>query len=187
MAPNETQWTCERVEASLSDYLDRLLEPGERHGFDAHLAGCLRCAPLVKRVSGVVAELHRLEPLEAPPGLFYNILDQTLGPRAEKKGWRAWLSWARPVWQPRFAYGALTLALTLAVLTQALGIELRKPKLADLKPVNLYRAADRRAHLIYARGAKFFTDLRVVYEIQSRLRPETCTAHVADHAMITQL
>jgi hypothetical protein len=36
----------------------------------------------------------------------------------------------------------------------------------------MYRAADRRAHIIYARGTKFVTDLRVVYEIQSRLRPE---------------
>ncbi len=165
-------WTCEQIEGRLSDYLDRLLDRGERSGFEAHVAGCPRCAPLVERVGRLVDHMHRLEPLEAPPHLVANILDQTLGPRAQKRGWRAWLGWLRAVWQPRFAYGAVSVLITCAVLFQALGIAWRKPTLADLSPVNLYRAVDRRAHLIYARGSKFVTDLRVVYEIQSRLRPE---------------
>jgi len=165
-------WTCEQIEARLSDYVDRLLEPGERSGFEAHVAACARCAPLVERIARLVDHMHRLEPLEAPPRLLSNILDQTLGPRAQKQGWRAWVGWLRPVWQPRFAYGAVSVVIVFAVLSQALGIQWRKPTLADVNPVNLYRAADRRAHLIYARGSKFVTDLRVVYEIQSRLRPE---------------
>lgn len=165
-------WNCEQVEGRLSDYVDRLLDAGERNGFEAHVAGCARCAPLVKRVSGLVAEMHRLEPLEAPSRLLHNILNQTLGPRAQGQSWRAWLDWLRPVWQPRFAYGAATVLVTLVVLFQALGIQWRRPTLADLNPANIYRGADRRAHLIYARGTKFITDLRVVYEIQSRLRPE---------------
>jgi anti-sigma factor RsiW len=165
-------WTCEHIEEHLSDYVDRLLEPGERSGFDAHVAGCARCARLVESVGGLVGHMHRLEPVEVPPRLVANILDKTLGPRAKKRGWRAWLAALRPIWQPRFAYGAVSVAITLLVVSQALGIQWRKPTLADLSPVNMYRAADRRAHLIYARGSKFVTDLRVVYEIQSRLRPE---------------
>jgi len=42
--------------------------------------------------------------------------------------------------------------------------------MADLHPVNIYRNANSRAHVAYARGTKFFSDLRVVNEIQSRLR-----------------
>src|SRR5262245_16111936 len=165
-------WSCEQIEARLTDYIDRLLDADERSAFDRHISTCPRCAPLVQRVSRLVAELHRLEPLEVPPALIPAILEQTLGPRGKKAGWRALLDWLRPVWQPRFAYGAVSLLVTVAVLFQALGIEWRKPALADLNPVNIYRAADRRAHLIYARGVKFVTDLRVVYEIQSRVRPE---------------
>jgi anti-sigma factor RsiW len=165
-------WNCEQIEGRLSEYVDGLLEAGESREFEAHVAGCARCAPLVKSVSVAVAGMHRLEPLEAPPRLLYNILDQTLGPRAKKEGFQAWLRWLRPVWQPRFAYGAVTVVVTISVLFQALGFQWRKSTLAELSPVNLYRAADRRAHLIYARGSKFVTDLRVVYEIQSRLRPE---------------
>ncbi len=165
-------WTCELIEAHLSDYLDRLLEAGERSAFEAHAAACPRCAPLVKSVQSLVTGLHRLEPIEAPPRLAVSILDQTLGPRAKKEGFRAWLAWLQPVWQPRFVYGAVSVLVTLAVLLQALGVQWRKPAMADLNPVNIYRGADRRAHLVYARGVKFVTDLRVVYEIQSRLRPE---------------
>ena len=39
---------------------------------------------------------------------------------------------------------------------------------AELHPANVLRAANRQAHLTYARGVKFVNDLRVVYEIQSR-------------------
>jgi hypothetical protein len=61
--------------------------------------------------------------------------------------------------------------LTVMLRAQARCIQLRKPTLADLNPVNLYRSADRQAHLAYAKGSKFVGDLRVVYEIKSRLEP----------------
>lgn len=166
-------WNCEQVEASLSDYLDRLLAAEERRGFEAHVRGCAHCTPLVARVAGLVRAMHGLEPVEPPMGLERRILDATLGPRTQKQSWRAWFGWARFVWQPKFAYGALTLIITAAVISQAVGIQWRKPTLADLNPVNMYRTADRNVHLLYARGTRFLTDLRVVYEIQSRLRPET--------------
>ncbi len=39
--------------------------------------------------------------------------------------------------------------------------------------MNVYRNADRQAHLVYARGSKFVSDLRVVYEIQARFRQDS--------------
>src|SRR5262249_43267893 len=48
------------------------------------------------------------------------------------------------------------------------GFNWKKPRAADLSPVNVYRVADSQAHLVYAPSAKFASDLRVVYEIQSR-------------------
>ncbi len=166
-------WTCLQIEERLSDQLDRLLDAAEEREFSAHVGSCPRCTALVVQVSGLVGELHRLEPEELPPRLVYNILDQTLGPRAEKKGWRAWLRWLWPVPQPRFALGAVTVLVTFSILFQTLGIHPTKLTLSDLNPVNVYRAADRHAHLLYARGVKFVNDLRVVYEIQSRLGPDT--------------
>jgi hypothetical protein len=58
------------------------------------------------------------------------------------------------------------------VLMTACGFSWRKPKLSELSPTNVYRNADRQAHLVYARSTKFVSDLRVVYEIQSRLKED---------------
>jgi len=166
-------WTCEQVEARLSEYLDGLLTPPERSDLEAHARDCVQCAPMLSSVAGLVRSLHDMEPLEEPPLLVAHILDRTLGPRQARRSWRwifGWFDWLR---QPRLAYGAACVALTLAAVLPALGFSWRAPRLRDLNPVNMYRAADRRTHLLYARGSKFVSDLRVVYEIQTRLRPET--------------
>ena len=163
-------WTCDQVEERLSEYLDELLPAAERSEFATHVESCARCAALVSQVSQLVAGMQRLEAVEPPALLAERILDCTLGPRAAK---RAWYRWFEPVWQPRFALGALTVLATFSILLHAAGVQAQRPFLAALNPVNLYRNVDRRAHLIYARGAKFVNDLRLVYEIQSRLQPET--------------
>ena len=163
-------WTCEQTEARLSDYLDGALVGAERAAFDAHVNGCERCTPLVASVSHLVSGMHSIEQLEAPPRLVYAILDKTLGPRETVTGWRAVLAWTRGMASMRFAYGALSVAATFVILVTSSGFNWRKPKLADLQPATIYRNADRQAHLVYARGTKFVNDLRVVSEIQSRLR-----------------
>ena len=165
-------WTCEQNELRMSDYVDRLLEPHELREFAEHLEACARCSALAARVASLVAGMQRLDTLEPPPQLVRNILDQTIGPRPERRSWRAWLDWLSPAWQPRFAMGALSVVITFAVVSQALGIQPTQISLSDLNPVNVYHQANRRAHLLYARSVKFINDLRVVYEIQSRLQPE---------------
>jgi anti-sigma-K factor RskA len=166
-------WTCEQTEARLSDYLDGALVGAERAEFEAHVGECERCAPLVAHVSQLLSGMRSMEQLEAPPRLVYAILDKTLGPRDTATGWRAVLGWIQGVASIRFAYGALSVAGTLVILLSAAGFSWRKPKLADLQPANIYRNADRKAHLVYAQGTKFVNDLRVVSEIQSRLRQDS--------------
>ncbi len=165
-------WTCEQTEARLSDYLDGVLNPAELAEFTAHVPSCARCAPLVASVSDLLTGLHGMEQIAEPPRLVYSILDKTLGPREALTGWRWILGWVRGVASIRFAYGALSVAATLILLVTAAGFNWRHPKLADLQPATIYRNVDRTAHLAYGRSAKFVNDLRVVNEIQSRLREE---------------
>jgi anti-sigma factor RsiW len=165
-------WSCEQTEARLSDYLDGALTAAEQSAFDVHVNGCQRCTPLVASVSHLLTGLHAMEQLEAPPRLVYSILDQTLGPREAATGWGAVLGWVRGISSIRFAYGGLSVAATLIIFVTASGFNWHHPKLADLQPANMYRNADRQAHLVYARSTKFVSDLRVVNEIQSRMRED---------------
>jgi anti-sigma-K factor RskA len=166
-------WTCELTEARLSDYLDGLLSPDDRHAFDMHVNACEHCVPLVAGVSHLLTDLHSLEQIEPPPRLITAILNQTIGPRETKKGWRAAFGWVNALASARFAYSAVSLVATLLILLTASGFSLRKLKLADLAPVNVYRTAERQAHRVYAQSTKFVSDLRVVYEIQSRLNKDS--------------
>jgi hypothetical protein len=113
-----------------------------------------------------------MEQIEAPPRLVYSILDKTLGPRETLAGWRAILGWVRGVASVRFAYGALSVAATLIIFVTAAGLNWRHPKLADLQPATIYRKANSTVHVAYGSSVKFVNDLRVVNEIQSRLRDE---------------
>jgi hypothetical protein len=162
-------WTCEQIEARLSDYLDGALAGAERTEFAAHAKECARCAELVESVAHLVSGMHSMEQLEAPPRLVYAILDKTLGPRETATGWRVLLGWLQGMASARFAYGALSVAGSFIILVTATGFNWRKPKLADLQPSVIYRKAGNKAHLMYAQGTKFVNDLRVVSEIQSRL------------------
>jgi anti-sigma factor RsiW len=158
-------WTCEQTEARLSDYLDGLLQPAEHAAFDLHVNSCARCTPLVASVSHALNGLHKLEQVEPSPRLINSILTVTQGPQT----WRNAKRWLRSLQSPRFVYSAVSVAATIVVLLTASGFNWRKPKFTDLAPATIYRNADREVHLVYARGTKFVSDLRVVYEIQSRI------------------
>ena len=158
-------WTCEQTEARLSDYLDGLLQPAEQAAFDLHVNTCERCTPLVASVSHVLGGLHKLEQIEPSPRLVNSILTVTQGPQT----WRNAKRWLRSLQSPRFVYSAASVAATIVLLLTATGFNWRKPKLADLAPATLYRNANSQAHIMYARSTKFVSDLRVVYEIQSRM------------------
>jgi anti-sigma factor RsiW len=161
-------WTCEQTEARLSDYLDGFLQPAEQAAFDLHVNTCERCTPLVASVSNVLGTLHKLEPVEPSPQLVNSILTATLGPQS----WRNAKRWLRNLQSPRFVYSAVSVAATLFVVLWASGFSLRKQKLAELAPATIYHKADSQVHRAYARTTKFVSDLRVVYEIQSRLRQD---------------
>jgi anti-sigma factor RsiW len=173
-------WNCTATEERLTDYLDGVLTREEAAAFSAHTAGCAACSKMVSRVRTLVSRMEEIEPLDPPVHLNARILDATLGPRTQAPDWRKWFDWVSVVWQPRFGMGVATVAASFAVLFHAFAPAGRKVTLADMNPMAVARTANRQAHLTYARGVKFVNDLRVVYEIESRLgsQPEPETAPV---------
>jgi anti-sigma factor RsiW len=169
-------WNCTLTEERLIDFLDAQLSREEAAAFSAHTARCVRCSELVARIGGLVRRIERLEPLEVPPHLSARILDATLGPRVPKHGLERWFAWVPALWQPRMVMGMATVAASVIIVLHTAGLTPGKLKRADLNPANLFRTANRQAHLTYARGVRFVNELRVVYEIQSRLQPEPVPA-----------
>jgi hypothetical protein len=127
----------------------------------------------VAEVRGLVTRMQKLEPLAAPPMLVTRIVNATIGPQKRSAGWKNVLAWRPAVWQPRFALGLVTVAATILILMYTAGFTPTRWKHADLSPATVLRTANRQAHLTFAKSAKFVNDLRVVYEIQTRLQPET--------------
>ena len=167
------EWNCTLTEDRLSDYLDGTLSGEEAAAFEGHAATCAKCAKLVADVRGLVTRMQKLEPLAAPPMLVTRIVNATIGPQKQSAGWKNVLAWHRAVLQPRFALGLVTVAATILILMYTAGFTPTRWKHADLSPATVLRTANRQAHLTFAKSAKFVNDLRVVYEIQTRLQPET--------------
>ena len=88
-----------------------------------------------------------------------------------KPGWRERLAaFLRPTVHPRLVYTVAMSIFSLSMLVNVAGINLRDLNLRDLNPRLWAYQASRNGHLLYARAEKFYYDLRVVYEIESRIR-----------------
>jgi anti-sigma factor RsiW len=161
-------WNCEQTEDRLLDALDGTLSAAERGEMEQHTAGCARCVALVASVRQTVASLQQMEAVEPAPWLVPKIIERTSGTKPVR---RRKLSWLDFMTQPRFAMGLVAVLITFSIVFRALSGG-APAGLASVNPLEFYRQADRRAHLVYARGVKFFSDLRVVYEIQSRFQPQ---------------
>jgi hypothetical protein len=163
-------WTCDHVEERLIDYLDGLLQGSERAAFEEHVEKCEQCAPLLASVTQLVKGMHAMEQVEPPARLIYSILDKTLGPRETVSGWQAVKNFLNGLASPKFAYGAASVMATCLILVGASGFSFNKPKLTDLRPAAVLQQAERKLVHGYVSSRKYVSDLRVVYEIQSRLR-----------------
>src|ERR1700722_9105201 len=166
------EWNCTLTESRLSDYLDGTLTREEAAAFSAHAATCADCAKLVAAVSGLVTQMRGIEPVAVPSTLATRIINATSGPRKETSSWKNWFAWSPALLHPRFLMGVGTVAATVLILLYTTAGSPVHWKHADLSPATVLRTANRQAHLTFAKSAKFVNDLRVVYEIQTRLQPE---------------
>ena len=162
-------WDCTESDKHLSEYLEGFTSAEETAAFSAHIDQCADCAALVARVGGAVRMLRATQAVDVSPQLFRKIIDGTSGTRETGRGWRHWVRPARIWWQPQFAMGALTIAASFLIIFHAANSSRSEQGFATLNPVNFLRAADRQLHLTYAHTAKFVNNMRLVYEIESRL------------------
>lgn len=164
---------CSDVEILLADYVDGTLRGDAASALEAHLAGCSACTELAQDAAGAVAFMERAAVAQAPPELVTRILFEiTAGPSRAviKPSWgRRWFGrWLEPILHPRFAMGMAMTVLSFAMIGRFTNVRQLTP--ADLDPVKVWTAAEDRVARWYNRGVKYYESLRVVYEIQTRLK-----------------
>lgn len=166
---------CADFEILLCDYVDGTLHGAQKSAVEAHLAECQACAEFVQDAAGAVAFMERAAVVEPPPELVTRILFQL--PVAKQKESMSKSLWSRfrtrwldPVLQPRFAMSMAMTLVSFAMLARFTGIEVRQLKPSDLNPVTVWAAVEDKAMRTWERGMKYYDSLRLVYEIQTRLK-----------------
>ncbi len=169
---------CTDIDALLCDYVDGALGGAERAQVDEHVRGCEACATALEDARAAVAFMDGAADVEVPDQLVTRILYRTYGEKparaaAEDEAGGGWLAWLhglfRPVLAPRFAMGMAMTILSFSMIGRMAGIPQRPLTAADLEPGQIWAAIDNKAHRTYDRFVKYVDNLRLVYEIQSRL------------------
>jgi hypothetical protein len=169
---------CLDLEVLLCDYLDGTLPEGQKTELERHLSACAGCAGLARDAAVAVEFMGRAAAVEPPPELITRIL-YSLPPARQARarqpgGIRKWFSHlVQPMLQPRFAMGFAMTILSFSMLGRFAGIQLRQLSPKDFNPAAVWQGIDDRLHRAWDRSIKFYESLRVVYEIQSRIREWT--------------
>lgn len=157
------------IENLASDYLESQLDAAQRVTVEAHLRDCAPCRELIGDLEHALALTRAAEDREPAPWLISKIMLATVGER--KPTWKERLvAFFRPSPQPRVAYAIAMAIFSISVIVNAAGVNLRNVTVADLNPKTWFYQANRSGQLLYARAEKFYYDLRIVYEIESRFR-----------------
>ena len=191
---------CGLWETLLADALDGMLRTEDEATFSGHMAGCAACTAMFEeaRRGREWLEFLAAEP-EVPGGLLDKILAQT-GPGQTAgfglvkdddlvaatpggiplaKGRPLTVpAWQRPGFMGfvrRFAEPRLMMTAALAFFSIALtlnltGVRLSSIKMSDLKPAALRSLVQRRLTMASTPIIRYYDNLRLVYEVQSRVR-----------------
>jgi hypothetical protein len=175
--------TCAELEILLCDYADGTLHAEERTALESHLSGCPACTQLAQDVQGVTAFIERVPEVRPPAELMTRILHYAPTGRravAEERSsaspsWvkRLFGGFVQTVLQPRYVMGMAMTILSFSMLARFAHIEPRQLRPSDLDPVKVWQGIDDHSHRVYDRAMKYYDNLRLVIEIQSRLREWT--------------
>ena len=164
--------TCADFEILYCDYVDGTLDAARRTELEAHQRECSACAAFARDVQEAVAFFERVPEVEPPPELLAKIAFHIPAESSLKStGFRGWiLGWLQPLIQPRFAMGMAMTILSFSMLGRFAGIEVRQLKPSDLQPAKVWAAVDDKAYRAWGRAVKYYENLRLVYEVQTRLQ-----------------
>jgi Putative zinc-finger len=170
---------CAEVEALLAEALDGALHGPTLAAFEAHEQSCAACRSMVEEARAGMHLLEALEEAEPPRNLVHNILAQTIGalpsehavakPRGEGRLERFKARLA-PIFAgvatPRFAMSFGMAFFSITMLLGIAGFHFADVRNWDLSSKGITKAY----YATEARVMRYYENMRVVYEIESRVR-----------------
>jgi len=161
---------CLEVEPLLSDFLEDRLEGTTLGAVRLHLHSCDSCGALVKDMQRALALCQAFPELEPPAHLVDAILNQT-SDHHQSLSWKEYLhELFRPLYaSPKFAAGTCLAAISFLMVMNAFGIRFDKMSWSDLNPKVLVGNIHRTAYLAYDNGVRRINDLKILYQIQSKI------------------
>src|SRR6476469_6124331 len=169
---------CSEFDALLMEAVEGKLTAAQSERFRSHADVCGVCGPLFADAKSGFAWLQSLEEIEPPANLLHNILAATSElDAAPRKLAKAEMSWSerlragvgsiiKPLMQPRLA-GTFAMAFfSLSLLMNVAGIKVSDIAKIDLRP----SAIQKTYYSASSRVVRYYENLRVVYEFQSKAR-----------------
>lgn len=170
---------CVEWEALLADALDGMLHGSTLAAFEAHQQSCPVCGVQYQEAAAGMHWLKGLEEVEVPRNLVHNVMVHTVGaqPVPREKAVVAGESWwgrlkgrmspvFAPLATPRFAMSFGMAFFSITMLLNVAGFHV-----ADLKHVDLSAKGVQKAYYTTeARVVRYYENIRLVYEIESRVR-----------------
>jgi anti-sigma factor RsiW len=167
---------CTELESILADYLDGTLANSERAALELHAAECASCREFMAEVTSGANLLKGLQEIEPPPALVTRIayqapLGRVLDPFERQTPWSRFVrKWLQPVLQPRLVMGMAMTVLSFTMLERCTGVKVERVQAADLSPVRIWGGMEMKTVRLKDRMLKYYENLRVVYEVEARLR-----------------
>jgi len=194
---------CGLWETLLADALDGLLRPEDEVTFSSHMAVCPACTALFEEARQGREWLEFLSPEpEVPEGLLDKILAQTgPGHTSDYKLATAGnvVPIAIPAWQRpglmgrirRFAEPRLLMTAAMAFFSIALtlnmtGVRLTDFKLSSLRPTAVRSFMERRLTMASTPIIRYYDHLRLVYEVEARMKEMRRNSQIQQQQQQTQ-
>ncbi len=169
---------CAEFDALLADALDGTLSAAKTAAFEQHKGACATCGSMFAEAEAGLRWLDELDEVEPPANLVHNIIAVTSGRaengaaevRAKQPIWERVRAWVQPhvapVLTPRFAMSMAMAFFSVTMVMNVAGIRIK-----DLGKVNLTPSGITKTYYeSQARVVKYYENIRLVYEIESRVR-----------------
>lgn len=178
---NRSGMQCTEFDLLLADAIDGQLAADQLARFEQHKESCPGCAAMFADANAGFAWLNKLDQVEPPKRLVHNILAATIQVTEAEATAKAAEEARKPLWQrigdalrpvfapmitPRFAMSAAMAFFSISTAMSVSGVRVSDFRKIDLTP----RSLTRTYYATEKRAIQYYDSLRLVYEIESRVR-----------------